>query len=254
TRFGGRTLLYGGKVTRETFEKIAQIHVEKYFSRPDYYTIDGKPYFSLYELNKLLESFGSAEETRRALEDFRRACKTAGLPGLHLNCVVWTKAILPGETVPCDLPGLLSFLGFDSITSYVWKHHAPFPENVTPFDTVLAGYLEYWERVLKEFRIEYFPNVSMGWDSSPRTVQTEVWDWDERLSYPYTRIISGNTPERFGNAVRVVAEKLLKLPQKHKIMNINSWNEWTEGSYLEPDQRYGTGYLEALKKVYDSLK
>ena len=43
TRFGGRTLLYPGKVTRETFEKIARIHVENYFSRPDYYTIDGKP-------------------------------------------------------------------------------------------------------------------------------------------------------------------------------------------------------------------
>ena len=253
TRFGGRTLMYPGKVTRETFEKIARIHVENYFSRPDYYTIDGKPYFSVYELNKLLASFGSAAETRRALDDFRSACKSAGLPGLHLNCVVWTKAILPGESKPCNLPELLAELGFDSITSYVWKHHVGFSKNETPFDEILIGYLQYWDSVLKEYQIEYFPNVSMGWDSSPRTVQTEIWgpDWD--LGYPFTRIITGNTPERFENAMRVVAEKLMKLPQKHKFMNINSWNEWTEGSYLEPDLRYGFGYLDAVRKVAESV-
>ena len=128
-----------------------------------------------------------------------------------------------------------------------------FPEHVTPFDDILAGYLEYWEDVLKQYSIEYFPNVSMGWDSSPRTVQTEVWDWDRRLGYPFTDIIGGNTPERFENAVRVVGEKLMKLPQKHKFMNINSWNEWTEGSYLEPDQRNGYAYLDAVKKARESI-
>ena len=31
---------------------------------------------------------------------------------------------------------------------------------------------------------------------------------------------------------------------------INSWNEWTEGSYLEPDTVHGMGYLEAVKRVF----
>ena len=214
TRFGGRTLLYDGKVTRETFEKIARIHIEKYFSRPDYYSIDGKPYFSVYELNKFLASFGSLEETRRALADFRSACRSAGLPGVHLNCVVWTKAILPGETTPCNLPELLADLGFDSITSYVWKHHVAFSKNQTPLDEVLEEYLAYWDSVLGTYSIEY----------------------------------------RFEHAMRTVAERLMKLPQRHKVMNINSWNEWTEGSYLEPDTRYGLGYLEGVKRVYDSVE
>ena len=84
-------------------------------------------------------------------------------------------------------------------------------------------------------------------------MQTEIWgpEWD--LGYPFTRIITGNTPERFENAMRTVAEKLMKLPQKHKFMNINSWNEWTEGSYLEPDLRYGFGYLDAVRKVAESV-
>jgi hypothetical protein len=34
------------------------------------------------------------------------------------------------------------------------------------------------------------------------------------------------------------------------LITINSWNEWTETSYLEPDTKYGYGYLEAIRKVF----
>jgi hypothetical protein len=73
-------LLYPGKVTPESFEKICDHLIKDYFHHPSYWKIDGKPYFSFYDLTKLLENFGSVEATRAALDGFRARAKAAGLP------------------------------------------------------------------------------------------------------------------------------------------------------------------------------
>jgi hypothetical protein len=43
--------------------------------------------------------------------------------------------------------------------------------------------------------------------------------------------------------------RLLAKPGGPRILNINCWNEWTEGSYLEPDTVNGMKYLEAVRDV-----
>jgi hypothetical protein len=47
--------------------------------------------------------------------------------------------------------------------------------------------------------------------------------------------------------------RLLSKPGGPRILNINCWNEWTEGSYLEPDTVHGLKYLEAVRAVFGSV-
>lgn len=242
-----RKLLYPGKVTPQTFDRIADHVIQDYFQHPSYWKIDGKPYFSFYDLTKLLESFGSVAATRAGLDKFREKAKAAGLPGLHLNAVVWGRTVLPVEKTPADAPKLVTDLGFDSVTSYVWIHHVALPNQQTDYVEVRDKYFEYWTKAEKDFSMPYFPNVTMGWDSSPRAAQEDPF---VVTGYPFMNTIGGNTPERFREALALAKTRLLARKDGPKILNINCWNEWTEGSYLEPDTVHGMAYLEALRDVF----
>ncbi|TSA29833.1 MAG: DUF642 domain-containing protein [Verrucomicrobiaceae bacterium] len=242
-----RKLVFPGKVTPENFEKICDHLIKDYFSHPSYWKIDGKPYFSFYDLTKLLDNFGSVEATRAALDKFREKVKAAGFPGLHLNAVAWGQPVLPSEKVPVDSAKLVRDLGFDSVTSYVWIHHALLPAQQTDYNVVRDAYFKYWDKADKMFGVPYFPNVTMGWDPSPRCDQSDKFD---ASGYPFTNTIANNTPERFRAALEMTKKRLLANPNGPRILNINCWNEWTEGSYLEPDTKNGLKYLEAVQTVF----
>ncbi|HRY51836.1 MAG TPA: glycoside hydrolase family 99-like domain-containing protein, partial [Candidatus Paceibacterota bacterium] len=242
-----QAVLYPGKVSPAGFDRIADHLLKDYFRHPSYWRIEGKPYFSFYDLGKLLESFGSVPATRAALDAFRAKAVRAGLSGLHLNAVVWGQPILPGEKVPADPAKLVRDLGFDSVTSYVWIHHFGMPQPQTDYDVVRDGYFRYWDQARILFGVPYYPNVSMGWDPSPRCDQRQTMD---NSGYPFTSVIVGNTPEKSESALRLTQERLLADPKGPRILNINCWNEWTEGSYLEPDTVHGTKYLEAVRAVF----
>lgn len=102
-------------------------------------------------------------------------------------------------------------------------------------------------RLQKEFDLPYYPNVTMGWDSSPRTIQTDVF---EDLGYPFFPVYMDNTPEEFKKALIDMKAYLDTVPEGCKMGTINAWNEWTEGSYIEPDTVHGMKYLEAIRDVF----
>ncbi|MDR6553530.1 glycoside hydrolase family 99-like domain-containing protein [Paenibacillus qinlingensis] len=248
TRHKPYPILAEGTVTERQFIEATDYMIEHYFHHPSYWRVNGGLYFSIYELMNLVKGLGgNLSEVRRILDDFRGRVRHSGLGELHLNAVVWGIANLPGEDKIVDVNGFLGQLGFDSITSYVWIHHDEIP-NFPGSD-----YAEYrdisiqnFEKFTSDYELPYFPNVSMGWDASPRTIQSNVYDL---LGYPHTPILTNNTPEAFKEALSF-AKTFIEQHTKPRILTINSWNEWTEGSYLEPDTDHGYGYLEAIRDIF----
>jgi hypothetical protein len=236
-------LLYPGVVSPAAFERITTEVTERYFAHPSYWRIDGRPYFSFYDLSKLLENFGSLAATRAALDRWR-----ARVPGnIHLNAVVWGQTILPGEKEPVDAVRIVRELGFDSVTSYVWIHHVGLPAMQTDFNHVRDRYFMHWDKSVTLYGVPYYPNATMGWDSSPRARQEDPFD---ASGYPFMHTISGNTPARFRKALTLMRDRMLAGPANARVLTVNCWNEWTEGSYLEPDTVNGMAYLEAIREVF----
>lgn len=242
--------LYDGKVTSEMFDRIGDELIRQYFTQPNYWLIDGKAYFSIYDIQNFINSFGSLEATVKEMEKLNQKAIKAGLKGIHWNLVAWGTAILPGQDAPTNNRELLEKLPFNSATSYVWIHHSALPEVETDYNFVRDKYMKHWDKAKGEYGVPYYPNVTMGWDSSPRTNQNIEWSSTAGYGYPYTNTLANNTPENFKTALQMTKEKLLADPDGPRIMNINCWNEWTEGSYLEPDVKNGMGYLEAVRDVF----
>lgn len=231
--------IWDGAVDRAEFERVADRLIHRYFGHPSYYTIDGKPIFMVYDVGNLIRGLGGVEETREAIEWFRERCVDAGLPGLHLQLATW------GER-PINLSGVDSGktamsaevtrrLGFDSMSHYQFVH---FTNIDREYSDIVEDVVAEWERIDAEYEIPYFPHVSIGWDNNPRFKEFRAG------------IVRNNSPEEFEKALLRAREYVDAHPGRPPLVTVNSWNEWTETSYLEPDDLYGYGYLEAVRRVF----
>lgn len=91
---------------------------------------------------------------------------------------------------------------------------------------------DYWNDV--------YPTMVPNWDHTPRSGTG---------GYVYT----GSTPELFGEHAKQVLTCVKSKPELSQICFVKSWNEWGEGNYMEPDLRYGKGYIKILSEVIKSL-
>ena len=82
---------------------------------------------------------------------------------------------------------------------------------------------------------DFHPCILPNFDHSPRSGKN-AW------------ILINSTPENFGKLLSFLKKQLANLCDEDRIIFIKSWNEWGEGNYLEPDLKFGKGYLEEIKK------
>ncbi len=82
-----------------------------------------------------------------------------------------------------------------------------------------------------------YPSIIPQWDRSPRSGKRAV-------------IYTGSTPDLFEKHVKEAINIVKNKPENKRIIFLRSWNEWAEGNYVEPDLKYGHGYLDVLKKNF----
>ena len=240
-------MLYRWSSTRESVGFVWNYVIENYLMHPNYYRVNGLPYFSIYAVDRFITQMGGVEATTEVLADFRERAKKAGLPGVHLNAVWFDN--LDGHPFCVCLPREWhETVGFSSYTSYNFAGATPIwatEELTVDYATCAAEYKELAQKALDILPAPYFPVVTAGWDSSPRTIPSETY----RIGpYPYMPVMEMD-PEQFSKALRDMKELLRTRPEAEQIIFINAWNEWTEGSYLEPDTKFGYDYLNAIKKM-----
>jgi hypothetical protein len=125
-------------------------------------------------------------------------------------------------------------LGFNSVTLY---NMGGFDQDYVVHGTNSIKIREQFDAILD---VPFFPCVSMGWDDTPRFPDKGIQDV---INY-------NNSPESFATLLYKAKKYADSRPEQPRLIIINAWNEWVEGSYLLPDMLHGFGYLEAVKDVF----
>lgn len=233
-------LWWKGALTAQEFTRMTEVIIDRYLLHPNYWRPNNRAWFTIFRLDEFIRGSGGLATATKLLDGFRERADTRGAGALHLNAMGGYAGYTGAQ---------IKDLGLDSLGTYGWtaQWEDQMPNALTYDysvwrDRAKLNWYEERERQL----IEVVPTVAMGWDSSTRVAQDAVLEVSSQ--WPYFPIVVDGTPELFGGAVRD-AIKFTKHHTTTKVLFINAWNEWTEGSYLEPASLYGDNYLSELTGV-----
>ena len=215
-----RKILWSGQVNREALEPMFDRIIDKYMTLDCYYRIADKPVFSIFDYPNLIAGLGGIEATRDAFGWMRQRCVQRGLSGLDVQAIARTG----GGGAESNAPG------FDSATSYQYSMAAGQTGNYAAWAN---SAISCWDSYEKAYGT-YYPHVSIGWDNTQRNP-----------SFGNGNVVLNSTPDSFEACLSKARQYLADRPGQTPLVTINSWNEWTEGSYLLPDMRWGYRYLRA---------
>ncbi|MFK7741555.1 MAG: glycoside hydrolase family 99-like domain-containing protein [Planctomycetota bacterium] len=217
----------------DDFVRFVAMLADSYFHRPNYVTVEGRSYLSIFDSTFFLKELG-LEGARRAIAAARRWLEANGHRDLHLA------AIEPNS----DVIGSVRSVGFDSVTHYVLL-----PDWKGPLEQDYRAYSEQrateWQAFAERAHLPYMPSVSPGWDASPRGADFGPERPDR---YPWSPVIVGDHPDLFAEALaRARRFRSASAGCDDPLVLVASLNEWSEGHYLEPDERFGYGWLQAIR-------
>ena len=113
-----------------------------------------------------------------------------------------------------------------------------FPEKNIFYKTLIYKNIKFYN-ITNDFFL--FRGSMLEWDNTARRGNSSV-------------IFKEYSPEKFYilNKILIIWTKT-NFNNTNKFIFINAWNEWGEGSYLEPDEKYGYASINALSKSLFNL-
>lgn len=146
--------------------------------------------------------------------------------------------------------------GYSTVGSYnpmdwIAGRFQPKEVELPDYGTVAADVaFKLWDEHHGQFDIPYVPAVAPGWDSTPRYIAPNNRpEKPNRSQWPACTIFKNENPASFKAFVQSSFVYLNKHPEVPRILTIACFNEWSEGHYLLPDNRFGYGMLDALAEA-----
>lgn len=248
------------KQTHSRDKEIWQKHFDylfKFWSDSRYLTVDGNPVFIVYNPHlikcaKEMFSFWNEQLEERM--------------GVHLHVI----AIEVSDYSPSLPDGVYnSYLNFEPRFSYNSKRLAKksffasrlfqplryLPEPILNVLTKIRYKLSSYELV--DYQNTWDSIISYSSDKASALHANAAFygvfvDWDNSPRYKdKAKVYIGSTPNSFySNFLRLIdATQPSSDSTVSRVFFINAWNEWSEGTYLEPDTTYGYGYLEKISLI-----
>jgi lipopolysaccharide biosynthesis protein len=206
-----------------------------------YLRIDGKPLFLIYKPYHL-------PEPNRFLDHWRALAVKEGLPGIYFIGYARTMEWIPErdgfDALTPHNPGLSVYHVFipdEGFDKHIWQHRFPGRKFKSPYLQYFPGpsimlYEDYIKIALPVLRKDFdeFPCVLPNWDNTARCGRR---GW----------VFLDSTPELFRIHLREAIAQVAHRPPEKRLIFVRSWNEWAEGNYLEPDFRFGRGFLDVCR-------
>jgi hypothetical protein len=225
----------------EAFASLSYI-VSRYCKQENYWRIDNKPVICIWDARRLEAKLG-ADGVQKLFRELRSFAQQIGIAGLHFHVTGFSSKNM--KAAGYDTVG--SYNPLDWIAGRFQSKAIEFPDY-----GVAAADVAYtlWPEHHKEFDIPYTPSVGSGWDSTPRYIAPKQRpETPNKDIWPGCTIFKNESPAAFKAFVQSSFVYLNQHPEVPRFMTIACFNEWSEGHYLLPDNRFGYGMLDALAEA-----
>lgn len=235
---------------RESWKKHYD-YLIRFWTDPRAIKIEGKPVFVIYRPQRI-------EKIDAMLAFWRELAQQDGLPGLYF--IFQKQYELPNANCLDSFDALFQFQPFEAINSPTYGKN---PVRRSNLYKLLRSLPERYQDTLRDIRARFLKKLTLhdfdaAWkhiveirpDQKLTTFPGAFVDWDNTPRYKNrATIFRGASPEKFAKWFARLVDGMPQRKLPENFIFLNAWNEWSEGAYLEPDERYGYQYLEAVKQV-----